>query len=273
MPLSSPHPPASARDKDEPLWFIFNDGKLLIKNDPTGCHVPNAQDLEGIGFSPPQRYAFDAGGTRECFAAQWGNGLPVAGDFAFVPLRSLFGTLDDGIVMAAGLGSQLIHWDRTHRFCGRCGAKTGDKPDERAKVCLQCGLLNYPRISPAIIVAVIKDDCILLARNKRFKRSFYSVLAGFVELGETLEQCVAREVLEETGISVANLRYFGSQPWPFPDSLMVGFLADYAGGDIHIDGLEISDAGWFPRDSLPSIPPRLSIARKLIDWFVALRDA
>ena len=144
---------------------------------------------------------------------------------------------------------------------------TADKQDERAKICQQCGLVNYPRVSPAIIVAVIKDDQILLARSGRFPGGFFSVLAGFVEPGESLEACVKREVFEETGIAVQNIRYFGSQPWPFPDSLMVGFTAEYAGGDIQIDGREIVAADWYSRDNLPNIPPGISIARQLIDWF------
>ena len=121
---------------------------------------------------------------------------------------------------------------------------------------------------PAVIVAVIKGNQILLAHSKRFPAKFYSVLAGFVEPGETLEECIHREILEEVGVTVKNIRYFGSQPWPFPNSLMVAFTADYAGGKISIDGNEIMDAGWFTADNLPPIPAKISIARRLIDWFV-----
>jgi NAD+ diphosphatase len=128
-------------------------------------------------------------------------------------------------------------------------------------------LVNYPRLSPAIIVAVLKNNQILLARNKRFKLPFYSVLAGFVEPGETLEECVQREIREEVGIMTKNIRYFGSQPWPFPNSLMIAFVADYADGEITIDGSEIIDAAWFSKGELPQIPPTISIARQLIDWF------
>ncbi len=132
----------------------------------------------------------------------------------------------------------------------------------------QCNLTNYPRVSPAIIVAIIRDNQILLARNRRFKGGFFSVLAGFAEPGESLEECVAREVNEEVGIAVKNIRYFGSQPWPFPNSLMVGFIADYAGGRINVDKTEIIEAAWFSAQNLPPIPPKISIARQLIDWFV-----
>jgi NAD+ diphosphatase len=135
-------------------------------------------------------------------------------------------------------------------------------------VCIECGLVNYPTISPAIIVAVIMGSQILLARSHRFHTGFYSVLAGFIEYGETFEQCVRREVKEEVGIDVGNIRYFASQPWPFPNTLMVGFTADYAGGVVTADKVEIADARWFKADNLPAIPPKGTIARQLIDWFV-----
>jgi NAD+ diphosphatase len=139
---------------------------------------------------------------------------------------------------------------------------------EIAQECGSCGHLAFPRISPAIIVAVLRENKILLAKNKNSTYNFHSVLAGFVEPGETFEQCVTREVFEEVGLHVENIRYFGSQPWPFPDTLMVGFIADYKSGDIKVDGVEIQFADWFDKNNLPNIPPTQSISRKLIDWFV-----
>ena len=183
-------------------------------------------------------------------------------------MRSLFGVLDENLIWIAGRANQLVNWNQTHLYCGGCGHRTEFKIDERAKICPQCNLTNYPRLSPAVIVAVLKDDQLLLGRNKRFKLPFYSVLAGFVEPGETLEQCVEREIREEVGITVKNIRYFGSQPWPFPNSLMIAFTADYAGGEISLDGSEIIDADWFAKENLPKIPPRISIARQLIEWFI-----
>jgi NAD+ diphosphatase len=138
-----------------------------------------------------------------------------------------------------------------------------------ARECPQCGYLSFPRISPAVIVLVERENQCLLGRSPRFKGEFYSVLAGFAEPGETLEETVAREVREETGIEVRDIRYFGSQPWPFPDSLMIAFTARYAGGEIRVDGEEIMDARWFTADQLPNIPPKISIARSLIEWFVS----
>ncbi|RJQ77537.1 MAG: NAD(+) diphosphatase, partial [Desulfobacteraceae bacterium] len=186
----------------------------------------------------------------------------------WIDLRALFGSIREELLWAAGRANQLVDWDQSHRFCGRCGEPTEDKADERAKQCLRCGLTNYPRLNPAVIAAVLKGDQILLARNKRFKVPMFSVLAGFVEPGETLEACIEREILEEVGITVKNIRYFGSQPWPFPNSLMIGFVAEYAGGEITIDKQEIVEAGWFFKSNLPPVPSSISIARRLIDWFV-----
>jgi len=164
---------------------------------------------------------------------------------------------------------QIVNWDHTHQFCGQCGTPTVYRTAERARECPSCGLLSFPRVSPAIIVLVERGRQFLLARNHRFPPGRYSIIAGFVEPGETLEQAVAREIREEVGIQVSQIRYFGSQPWPFPHSLMVGFTAQYAGGEIHIDPAELEDAGWFTPDKLPDLPDRISISRRLIDWFLA----
>jgi NAD+ diphosphatase len=187
---------------------------------------------------------------------------------SFQHLRKLWGPLPDRLFWAAGTAFQVMDWDRTHRYCSRCGAATTGKPGERAKVCPSCGLVFYPRISPAVIVAVVDGDRILLGRAHRFPVEMYSVIAGFVDPGESLEECVHREVAEETGIRIRNVRYFGSQPWPFPNSLMVGFTAEYAGGELVVDAAELASADWFTASALPRIPDRLSIARRLIDWFV-----
>jgi NAD+ diphosphatase len=152
-----------------------------------------------------------------------------------------------------------------HRFCGGCGHPTELLPNERARRCPSCETPFYPRIAPAVIVLVQREREILLARNATFPRPWYSAVAGFVEAGESLEEAVGREVLEEVGVELSEIQYFGSQPWPFGRSLMVGFNARYAGGEIRVDGTEIADARWFPADALPQLPPRISIARQLID--------
>jgi NAD+ diphosphatase len=254
--------PASA------LWFIFDNGRLLIKIKNDSCSIPDTTDLTKCKSAIIRKQYLGTLDDRHCFAAEF-TGNPIRGtEMAFKDLRGLFGMLEEDLIWIAGRANQLVNWNQSHQYCGRCGKLTVDKTDERAKTCPECSLVNYPRLSPAVIVAVLKNDRILLGRNKRFKLPFYSVLAGFVEPGETLEECVKREIREEVSLTVKNIRYFGSQPWPFPDSLMIAFVADYAGGEICTDGSEIVDADWFAKDNLPQIPPKISIARQLIDWFV-----
>lgn len=188
-------------------------------------------------------------------------------------LRQWFGALDDESLAIAMRGVQMLEWDRTHRFCGACGTPTVHAAGERAKRCPACGLTVYPRISPAMMVLVTRGDELLLGRGINFPAGRYSALAGFLEAGETIEECVSREVREETNVDVRGLHYFGSQSWPFPNSLMIAFTAEYAGGEVRPDPAELADARWFPIDALPQLPPRLSIARALIDATVArIRD-
>jgi NAD+ diphosphatase len=193
---------------------------------------------------------------------------------AALDLFSYFGRASSGEWLAAGRAVQLAEWSRTHRFCGRCGTPTAPAVGERARRCPACGLVAHPRVAPAIITLVTRgeagpDQEALLARGVSFPVPMYSCLAGFVEPGEDLEGAVVREVSEEVGIRVGDLRYRGSQPWPFPHSLMVGFRAAYAGGELDLDEREIVDAGWYRRDSLPQMPSGISIARKLIDEWLA----
>ncbi|NLV27204.1 MAG: NAD(+) diphosphatase [Methanomicrobiales archaeon] len=184
------------------------------------------------------------------------------------PVRELSGQVLDTDMAIAAYAVRILDFDRSHSFCGSCGAKTRPLTTERARICTECSRIVYPRISPAIIVLIKKGEEILLARSPRFPSDFFSILAGFNEPGENLEQTVHREVGEEVGITVRNLRYFGSEPWPFPDSLMVGFVADYAGGEIQIDNQEIIEAGWFTRDNLPSHPKNASISGLLIEAWI-----
>jgi NAD+ diphosphatase len=187
----------------------------------------------------------------------------------FQGLRHLYGQVDEDLFQVAGRAVQIVEWERINQFCSRCGHRMGNRQTERAKECPQCGLLKFPRLSPAIIVLVEHGHQLLLARARHFPPGLHSVIAGFVEPGETLEAAVVREVREEVGLTIKDIRYFGSQPWPFPDSLMIGFIATYESGEICLDDPEIEDAGWFTADNLPSIPGKISIARKLIDWFLA----
>jgi len=177
----------------------------------------------------------------------------------------LFSALDDAQFALAGRALQIVEWDRTHQFCGACAAATMARTSERSRECPGCGLVVYPRLAPAVMGLVRRERQLLLARSPRFPEGMYSALAGFVEPGETLEQCLEREVYEEAGIKVRNVRYFASQPWPFPHSLMLAFFADYDSGDLRVDGTEIEDARWFDIEDLPRLPARISIARRLID--------
>jgi NAD+ diphosphatase len=207
----------------------------------------------------------------------WGVDVPSGddpSDGAAIDLRAFHARVPEHHWLAAGRAVQVVEWARTHRFCGRCGKPTELVPAERAMRCAACGLTAFPRISPAMITLVTRGDVgpdqeALLARGVQFPRPMYSCLAGFVEPGESLEAAVIREVREEVGVAVANPRYFGSQPWPFPNSLMVGFRADWESGDIVCDPTEIVDAGWYRKDDLPTVPPGISIARKLIDAWLA----
>jgi NAD+ diphosphatase len=201
-----------------------------------------------------------------CFARAATAGAP--GDGEPIHLRQLFGALDDDDFAIASLALGVLGWDHDHRHCGRCGAATERSATERARVCTACRHAAYPRLSPAIIVLVEHEGRALLARNRNFPARFASCLAGFVELGETFEAAVAREVAEEVGIQVADVRYFGSQPWPLSGSIMIGFTARWAGGELRPDGVEITDVDWYAPDALPALPGRLSISRALIDDFV-----
>jgi NAD+ diphosphatase len=180
-------------------------------------------------------------------------------------LRTLLGRFDELHVAVASRAAQIVEWDRTHQYCGRCGTPTVTRSDERARACPSCRLNVYPRICPAIMVLITNGREILLARKPSFASNRFSALAGFVEAGESLEQTVARETFEEVGVQVKNIRYFGSQSWPFPNSLMIAFTAEYAGGEIRPDGVEIEEARWFAPDALPNVPDGISISRWLID--------
>lgn len=199
-----------------------------------------------------------------CYAADVAQWPEIEGAEA-TPLRAIFQLAGAETFALAGRATQLLDWQNNHRFCGKCGTPTVMKSGETAMQCPACGLLAYPRISPAVMVLVRDGDKLLLGRSPHFKPGVFSALAGFVEPGETLEECAAREVREEVGIEIANLRYFHSQPWPFPNSLMVAFFADYAGGTITPDPQEIEAADWFALDALPLLPDPVSISRRLIE--------
>jgi NAD+ diphosphatase len=253
-------------------WFIFRAGKLLV------TAAAASPDPHGIakGERPPlpvtDRHFIGTLDGVACWSANCNDSEPPAG-FAFETLRGLFNRLPDNFLAIAGRGAQVIEFHRTHRHCGVCAAPTAVDDCGRARRCQACGEIAYPRIAPAMMVLVKRDTAhgreLLLARGTRFAMPIYSALAGFVEPSESVEDCVHRETLEEVGVRVRNLRYFGSQSWPFPHSLMMAFTADHESGDIACEAGEIVDAQWFPLDKLPELPSRLSIARRLINAAIA----
>lgn len=227
-----------------------------------------AHQLEDLGITPVRTQFLGYLAQRPCIAAELPQPIDLPGHLKLAHLRELHGQLSDDLFAIAARAVQLVEWDRTHQYCGHCATPTIQLPTERAKRCPRCQLRQYPRLSPAVIMLIHRGDEILLARAPRFRDGMYSVLAGFVEPGESLEETVAREVREEVGIEIKNIRYFGSQPWPFPNSLMVGFVAEYASGTLTLEPTEIEAADWFHKTQMPPVPGELSIARKLIDWFV-----
>lgn len=270
-----------AEGYDSAYWFLFQHDKLAVRPTPTGVEIPLVRDPGELGVTPLRRqflgFVEQAGQRVACFSAELDAEQPLGDGWTVDNLRQLYGALGDSWFQLAGRAVQIMEWDRTHQFCGRCGAPMAAMANERAKRCTECGLSNYPRISPAIIIAITREmegeKRILLARNHRFPTGRYSILAGFVEPGESLEECAAREVMEEVAIEIDNIRYVSSQPWPFPNSLMLGFTAEYAGGDFHLEDAEIAEAGWFGVNNLPNLPQKPSIARQLIDAFIAENSA
>ena len=237
----------------------------LVRSDTSA--LPTFGDQLPFASSSDEMLFIGSIGETQLFASKVSESIEPPDGWCFCSLRSLFGIVAEDFVAAIGTALHMLEWHANSRFCGRCGTETAMKEDERAKLCPECGLLIFPRISPAIIVAVLNHGKILLGRNKRHTKAMYSLVAGFVEDGESLEQAVRREIREEVSIEVESIQYWGSQPWPFPDSLMIGFTAEYKSGSIKVDGEELIDAGWFSPDSMPLIPPYGSISRKIIDWF------
>jgi NAD+ diphosphatase len=244
------------------------DAQRLVHVIAGKVHITDAVD-----GADGERHFLGASSTVAYWAVDVADGTDPS-DGAALDLFSLYGRTSEVEWAIAGRAVQIVDWARTHRFCGRCATPTVPSDGDRSMRCPSCGLLAFPRLAPAMITLVTRGhgdaQQALLARGVQFRAPMYSCLAGFVEPGESLEQAVVREVREEVGVSVGNVRYWGSQPWPFPHSLMIGFHADWLDGEIDIDPSEIVDAQWFRRDELPNIPPRISIARKLIDaWLIA----
>ncbi|WP_428769278.1 NAD(+) diphosphatase [Treponema sp. HNW] len=241
--------------------FLFSENKLLV------C-AGTQNELPGVElFERCMQHQFICDWLYdtdyEYTAALLEKDVPIGDGFCRIPLRSIFAA-EEAFAFEASRAHALLNWKAGTRFCSYCGNALKDAEDETARTCVQCTRRVYPSLSPAIIVLVEKEGKLLLAKHSRRNTDVYTCLAGYVEAGENLENCVAREIKEETGIEVTNIRYVTSQSWPFPDQLMAGFRADWKSGEINIQQSEISDARWFSKDALPEIPKPGSLAYKLI---------
>lgn len=250
------------------LYFTLFKGSILIKSKENTLNVPSLDEIKKLNIKYGDEFLLGEIGGKSCFAIEASSEFKLTDNFDLIPLGELGPLIDEELFLIAGRANQILNWDKTHRFCGRCGSRTENKKDEMAKVCPSCNHVMYPVICPAIIVGVTKGDKILLAHNKNFKNNMYSLIAGFVEAGEDLMSTVKREVLEEVGIKIKNIKYFKSSPWSFPNSLMIGFYAEYESGEIKVDGDEIVHADWFTKDNFPNIPKKYTLARKIIDGFI-----
>jgi len=246
------------------LAFAFSGAKLLARGSAEAATIATLDELDAAGLAGDRHYLGDLAGVP-CVAVALGDDVAAPPGFVAAGLRSYFLRLPDPLLAIAARAFQVADFDRTHRYCGRCGTPTNTRADERARECPACGLVAYPRVSPAMMALVTRGRELLLARSARFATGMYSALAGFVEPGETIEDCIRREVREEVGVEIEAPAYFASQSWAFPHSLMIAFTAVYAGGEIRLDDPEIEDARWFPLDALPPLPSPVSIARRLID--------
>ncbi|SVC35935.1 uncharacterized protein METZ01_LOCUS288789, partial [marine metagenome] len=248
------------------LYFVSHKGRVLMNSDKNGKWRPVTAEPLRL-FSADQKHFMGYLGDTGCYVIE----VTDPGAFEFADLRSHLDEFESLMFNLAGRALQISDWFRTHQYCGNCGERTSLHEVDRAMVCDPCRLHFYPRLSPSIIVLVHRDDEVLLGRNHLFPPDLFSTLAGFVEPGESIEETVRREVHEEVGVRVGRISYRGSQPWPFPNSLMLGFHAGYDSGDIRLQEDEIAEARWFPLDQLPRIPGKFAISRWLIDDYLTHR--
>ena len=245
------------------LYFVFCKDELLLQPEADGTLTVPFQEEPPTEVKP---------WTHIMDITPMTDGTPVvtyrldtpSANLTSIPLRQSYYKLPRELYLKAGTCQELLYWDQNTRFCGVCGG-TMRMDTDISKKCTECGKEIWPQLATAVIVLIHRGDEVLLVRAKNFRTDHYGLGAGFVETGETLEEAVAREAMEETGVTITNIRYFASQPWPYPCGLMVGFHADYVSGEIHLQQSEIAKGGWFRRDNLPVIPEKLSIARMLLD--------
>jgi len=257
-------PLMAPQEHADPLNFVFVGSQLLLREADMG--LPGREQLAQLATG--EMHPLGLFGERYCQATWCERDTPAPEGLAWRPLRSLFGVMDDALLGLAGRAGQIAEWARTHRFCGACATPMAPVDGERCFKCPACQMMAYPRISPAMMVLIRKQDKVLLALHTHSPSKRFTPLAGFLEAGESIEEAVHREVFEEVGLRVHNLQYFSSQSWPFPHSLMIAFTADYLDGEIRIDANEISEARWFgPEDEWPEKVPHVSVSSVLVDAF------
>ncbi len=244
---------------------------MLLSQKMSDYEVPFLESLAHLNLRISQKQYLGVYDQKPCYAISLEDKQSLPSNFSFKDLRTIGEYIhNDDIFLLASRAKQLLFWDKRTMFCGQCGSETFLSEREPAKVCPECDALFYPQISPAIMVLITRGHEILLARSSRFPEKMYSVLAGFVEPGETVEHAVMREVREEVGLCIKNIQYVASQPWAFPSNLMLGFTAEYKSGEIKIDTKEIEHAQWYTANNLPSLPKKVSLSRYLIDMFLRL---
>ena len=258
-----------ANDQDQPhQWLIFQDDKLIIKRDK-GISLPGNLERQALQHDLTREHLLGEFNGIKIYCAEITTITILDITYDAIPFREALNVLGDDWFTVVSKAFTIINWDRNHQFCGRCGHPTTHNQTLFDRECTHCHLHFYPRISPSIIVLIQKGDELLMARSPHFSKGVYGLIAGFVEAGESVEEAVHREVYEETQLRVKNLRYFGSQTWPFPDSLMIGFFADYDSGDLIIDPTEIEEAGWYHYNNLPGRPnSKVSIASNMLDHYL-----
>ena len=260
---------STAANTQDALWFIFQDEHILLEKTTQGFTIPKQATIQALHIPYANQHYLGLLETTPCFVASCHDKkstlLPES--MSFQPVRAAYQLLDnhEELCHVITRAKQILHWDHHHQFCGRCGTKTQMSETERAKVCPKCQTVFYPHVAPVMLALVFRGDEILLARSPHFTTEVYSILAGFAEPGETIEQTVTREIKEEVNLTVKNLCYVGSQPWPFSSNLLLGFTAEYDHGTIQIDPKEIEDAQWFSKNNLPPLPPIFSLSRRMIE--------
>jgi NAD+ diphosphatase len=259
-------PHYSTHQLEPGFWVIVQDNNMILHAGETGPSLPLG-DLPGWLAAPSDPLTIGLWHGRPLRIFSVDKNCTVQPQFIAEALNAAVQTIDDATLAIGGLARQILHWEQQSRFCSACGGRTEPLAREWGRTCSVCGVKQFPRISPCSIVLVRRAGEVLLVRKAEWPQGRYSMAAGFLNLGESLEECAAREVKEETGIDITGITYVGSQSWPFPSQLMAGFVAEYAGGEIVVDRHELEDARWFKLSALPALPPRRSIARRIIDTF------